>query len=301
MKILRTADARFEQLPDYPFPPHYLNVGDQLRMHFVDTGSSDSHASTVLMLHGEPSWSYLYRHMIPIMADAGHRVIAPDLIGFGRSDKPAATTDYSYARHLRWLQSLIDQLGLDNVVLVIQDWGSLLGLRLLADQPERFRRVFIGNGMLPTGEGSPPLVFRLWQWFARYSPWFPIDRILQMGTGRTLDKGELAAYRAPFPNRRYKAGARVFPRLVPTRFDDPESVANRAAWERLEQFDRPFHTCFSTGDPIMRGFDKVFRRRVTGAADAAHITLRGGHFLQEDSGEEWAEFIVEQLANQAGK
>ncbi len=293
MRILRTDEARFEGLPDYPFSPHYLDVAPNLRMHYVDEGPRQ--ASPVLMLHGEPSWSYLYRHMIPVVANAGHRVLAPDLIGFGKSDKPAAVEDYSYDRHIAWLTHWLETLDLHDVTLVCQNWGSLLGLRLAAENAGRFRCIIVGNGMLPTGETPAPAIFSLWKAFAAHSPWFPVGRIVQLGTERTLSKAELAAYEAPFPSSRYKAGARAFPKLVPLSPDDPAGEANRAAWRVLEKWRKPFITCFSSGDPITRGGDRFMQRRIPGAHGQPHITLRGGHFLQEDSPEAFARVIIDAL------
>ena len=291
MRILRTDEARFAGLADYPFAPNYLDVGPGLRMHYVDEGSRDQHP--VVMLHGEPSWSYLYRHVIPRVAASGHRVLAPDLIGFGKSDKPADVDDYSYDNHLRWLNCWLESLNLRHITLVCQNWGSLLGLRLVADHPERFERIIVGNGMLPTGEGSAPPSFTVWKNFARYSPWFPISRIIQLGTARTLSRAELAAYEAPFPTALHKAGARAFPRLMPTSPDDPTSLANREAWEVLKKWRKPFITCFSSGDPIHQGGDRYLQRHIPGAHGQPHITLRGGHFLQEDSPEDFARIIID--------
>jgi haloalkane dehalogenase len=293
MRILRTDEARFRDLPDYPFTPNYLDVAPNLRMHYVDEGRSD--ASPVLMLHGEPSWSFLYRHMIPMVANAGHRVLAPDLIGFGKSDKPADADDYSYDRHMEWLTTWLDTLDLRNITLVCQNWGSLLGLRLAAEHADRFSRIIVGNGMLPTGESRVPTVFTLWKTFAAHSPWFPVARIVQLGTERTLSKAELAAYEAPFPSTDYKAGARAFPRLVPLSPDDPASAANQATWKALEKWRKPFITCFSSGDPITRGGDRYMQRRIPGAYGQPHITLRGGHFLQEDCPEDFARIINDAL------
>lgn len=243
------------------------------------------------MLHGEPSWSYLYRHMIPVCVAQGHRVIAPDLIGFGKSDKPSKVKEYSFQTHLDWLQSLIDHLDLNDITLVCQDWGGLLGLRLVAANPERFARIVVGNSMLPTGEMKTPLVFNIWRTFAKYTPWFPVAKILQLGTRRTLNERELSAYDAPFPNKKYKAGVKAFPLLVPMDFDDPENINNRQAWKVLENWQKPFLTSFSSGDPIMRGGDRVFQKRVPGTQGQKHTTLRGGHFLQEDSGPEFGQVI----------
>lgn len=290
MDVLRTPESRFASLADYPFVPNYLQVaaeGDSdatLRMHYVDEGPRD--AAPILMLHGEPSWSYLYRHMIPPCVAAGQRVIAPDLIGFGRSDKPAAISDYSYARHVEWVRELIEVLDLRDITLICQDWGSLIGLRLAAEHEQRFARIVLANGMLPTGDQRMPPAFKAWRSFARFSPWFPISGILQAGTRRKLDARELAAYDAPFPSRAYKAGARAFPLLVPSRPDDPASAANRAAWEVLKRWDKPFLTVFGSGDPITRGGERYVQDRVPGAKGLEHAIVRGGHFIQEDAGGE---------------
>jgi len=293
MRILRTDEDRFTGLLDYPFAPHYREVEPGLRMHYVDEGPAG--ASPVLMLHGEPSWSYLYRHMIPLVVDAGHRVLAPDLVGFGKSDKPASINDYSYSRHMKWLKNWLEALDLRNITLVCQNWGSLLGLRLAAELPNRFQRIIVANGMLPTGDTRAPAAFTIWKAFATHSPWFPVSRIVQLGTERTLNKHELAAYEAPFPSAEYKAGARAFPKLVPISPSDPASNANKAAWKVLDTWRKPFITCFSSGDPITRGGDRYMQRRVPGALGQPHITLRGGHFLQEDSPEDFARIIIDAL------
>jgi haloalkane dehalogenase len=294
LEILRTPDHRFEGLPDWPFAPHYVEV-DGLRMHAVDEGPRGA-AETVLLLHGEPSWSYLYRSMIPVCAQAEHRVVAPDLVGFGRSDKPARREDYTYARQVAWTRGLLETLDLRRITLFAQDWGSLVGLRLVAECPERFARVVIGNGGLPTGEGRAPLPFRLWRAFAARSPWFPISRIVDFGSARRLSPGERRAYDAPFPDTRYTAGARAMPGLVPISRDDPAREANLRAWQVLERFERPFLTAFSRGDPITRGLDRVLQERIPGARGLEHVRVPGGHFLQEDSGPELAHRIVRLIA-----
>ena len=299
MQVLRTPEERFRHLPNYQFEPNYIEV-DGMRMHYVDEGRNhnDPDQKTVLMMHGEPSWSYLYRHMIPVCTAAGHRVIAPDLIGFGKSDKPTSIGDYSYAQHMKWVQSFIDQLGLNNIILVCQDWGSLLGLRLAAENEQRFEAIAVGNGMLPTGdEGKIPKMFKLWLAFATRSPWFPIATIVNAGVAKSLSRDEKKAYNAPFPNKKYKAGARAFPKLVPISPDNPATEANRAAWKVLERWNKPFLTTFSNGDPITRGFDKFMRERIPGAAGQPHITLKGGHFLQEDSGAEFAQAVNKLIAS----
>ena len=291
MHALRTPEDRFANLPAYPFAPNYSEI-DDLRMHYVDEGSAV--APVVLMLHGEPSWSYLYRKMIPPIASAGFRAIAPDLIGFGKSDKPASIADYSYASHVRWMTAFIEELDLRDITLVCQDWGSLIGLRVVAENSDRFARVVLANGGLPTGDQAMPKIFRHWQTFARYSPWFPIGRIVDRGTVNPLPDDIVAAYDAPFPSARFKAGARAFPRLVPTTPDDPASAANRAAWKNLETWEKPFLTAFSNRDPITRGGDRPFQERVPGAANQTHVVIRNaGHFLQEDKGEELALAVVD--------
>tara|TARA_R110002049_G_scaffold157184_5_gene322201 strand:- start:2133 stop:3017 length:885 start_codon:yes stop_codon:yes gene_type:complete len=291
MAFLRTPDARFTQLPDFPFTPHYVELGE-LRMHYIDEGPRE--APPVLLLHGEPSWSYLYRHMIPPLAAAGHRVVVPDLIGFGRSDKPVRKSDYSYAQHVAWMQAFITQLDLRQISLFCQDWGSLIGLRVAAENDGRFARIALGNGGLPTGDQNMPRAFRIWQAFARYSPWFPIGRIIQSGTVTELEPQVVAAYDAPFPSARYKAGARAFPALVPTRPDDPASDANRKAWSVFGRWEKPFLTCFSNRDPITRGGETAWQQHVPGARNCEHVRIRNaGHFLQEDKGPELAQVLID--------
>jgi haloalkane dehalogenase len=290
MRVLRTPEERFVDLPDYPFAPHWTELADGLRMHHVDEGPSG--ADPVLMLHGEPSWSYLYRRMIPVFADAGFRAVAPDLIGFGKSDKPANRGDYSYQSHLDWLTEWLSALDLSRITLVCQDWGSLLGLRLAAEQPDRFDRIVVANGFLPTAERKVPAAFHVWRAFALHTPVLPIGRIVAVGTRRRLSKAERAAYDAPFPSRAYKAGARAFPALVPTTPDDPAVPANREAWRRLGEWEKPFLTLFGAGDPILGSADRPLQEHVPGAAGQPHARVRGGHFVQEDAGEEIARRTV---------
>ena len=299
MQALRTPESRFDNLPDYPFAPHFVDI-DGLRMHYVDEGPAD--ANPVLLLHGEPSWSYLYRHMIPPLVAAGHRVIAPDLVGFGKSDKPASKSDYTYARHVDWMQQFIEHLELENITLFCQDWGSLIGLRVAAENEHRFSRIALGNGGLPTGDQPMPRAFLVWRTFALYSPWFPIGRIIQTGTITDLSDDVVAAYDAPFPSAKYKAGARAFPMLVPTRPDDPASDANRAAWEVFRKWQKPFLTTFSNRDPITRGGDKPWQTHVPGARDQDHTVIRNaGHFLQEEKGPELAAVLNDFIAGQAAR
>lgn len=291
MDTLRTPDERFADLAGYDFEPHYVDIGG-LRMHYVDEGPAG--ADPVLLLHGEPSWSYLYRKMIPPLVGAGHRVVAPDLIGFGKSDKPAAIGDYSYQRHVDWMRQFVEDLGLRDITLFGQDWGSLIGLRVAAESEQRFARIVIGNGALPTGDHPISEAFMQWREFAATSPKFEIGRIIQRATVSELTDEVVAAYDAPFPDDSYKAGARAFPALVPITPDDPASEANRRAWAVLMNWSKPFLTTFSDKDPILGGGEKVFKKLVPGAAGQPHVIIKnGGHFLQEDKGEEIAAVIIE--------
>ena len=303
MKILRTPDDRFAGLPGFAYEPHYVEVaaGDDdphgvttLRVHYLDEGPSDA-SDTVLLLHGEPSWCYLYRTMIPVLTGAGLRVVAPDLVGFGRSDKPAVRTDYTYARHVEWMRAaLFDRLGLSDLTLVGQDWGGLVGLRLVAEHPERFRRVVAANTGLPTGDFTLGEAFFAWQKFSQEVPEMPIGRIVAGGCTTEVAPEVVAAYDAPFPDEAYKEGARQFPLLVPSSPDDPAADANRAAWESLEAFHKPFLCAFSDGDAITRGADELFLARVPGTKGQAHTTIAGGgHFLQEDRGPELARVVAD--------
>ncbi len=291
MKTLRTPEHRFNDLPDYDFQAKYEEV-DGMRMHYVDEGPRD--APVVLLLHGEPSWSYLYRYMIPPLRDAGLRVIAPDLIGFGKSDKPTRKSDYSFAQHVAWMKAFIEQLALEDLTLFCQDWGSLIGLRVAAENEQRFARIALGNGGLPTGDQQMPRAFQIWKNFARFSPWFPIGRIIQKATITELRDDVVAAYDAPFPSARYKAGARAFPMLVPQTPDDPASDANRSAWRVFHAWQKPFITLFSNRDPITRGGEKVWQESVPGAQRCNHIKIQNaGHFLQEDKGPELAAALID--------
>ncbi|HLZ57631.1 MAG TPA: haloalkane dehalogenase [Ktedonosporobacter sp.] len=294
MEILRTPDEQFINLPGYPFAPHYVEV-DGLRIHYIDEGPED--AEPVLMLHGEPSWSYLYRKMIPIVSAAGYRVIAPDLVGFGRSDKPARREDYSYQRHVDWMRGLMRALNLWRITLFGQDWGGLIGLRLAAEHTHRFSRIVASNTFLPTGDTPPGKAFLRWQSYSQETPIFHAGGIVKGACVNELPPEVIAAYDAPFPEERYKTGARQFPMLVPTSPDDPASAANRAAWEVLKRWEKPFLTAFSDSDPVTRGGDRVFQEVVPGAKDQRHTTIVGaGHFLQEDKGPELAHIIIDFLS-----
>jgi len=289
VKILRTPDDRFADLPDFPYAPHYTEI-DGLRIHHVEAGTGP----VVLLLHGEPTWSYLYRKMIPPLAAAGCRAVAPDLVGFGRSDKPGAIDDYSYAGHVAWMWQWMEAHDLRDVTLFGQDWGSLIGLRLAAEHPERFARIVIGNGFLPTADRKTPVAFRLWRAFARYSPLFPIGRIVNSGSYSKLSPEVIAAYDAPFPSDAHKAGARALPRLVPTEADDPAVPANRKAWDVLGRWEKPFLTAFGKKDPILGWADRILQKHIPGAQGQPHRDLqRASHFVQEDAGQELADIIIE--------
>jgi len=294
MKVLRTPDERFDGLLDFPYEPHYLLVpdgdGGRLRVHYIDEGPKD--AEPVLMMHGEPSWSFLYRKMIPIFLGAGYRAVAPDLVGFGRSDKPADRSDYTYNRHVEWMNAWLEEADLKRITLVCQDWGGLIGLRLLAAHPERFARAVVANTGLPTGDFPISKAFLQWRKFSVEVPEFNVGAIINMGTLSDLPEEILGAYNAPFPDETYKEGARIFPSLVPIAPDDPAAPANRQAWEVLSRFEKPFLTAFSDGDPITRGGEQIFQKRVPGAQGQPHTVIQGGgHFLQEDRGEEFARVV----------
>ena len=294
-RVLRTPEVLLSGLPDFPYTPHYADL-DGLRIAYIDEGPRD--APPVLLMHGEPTWSYLYRKMIPVLLQAGHRVIAPDLIGFGHSDKPTQSSDYSYGNHVRWMCAWMEHIDLNNATLFCQDWGSLIGLRMVTHSPQRFARVALANGGLPTGHERIPKALKIWRAFARWSPWFPIGKIVNSGCAVPLTAAEIAAYNAPFPDRRYRKAARLFPSFIPTTPDNVETANNLHAWEVLKQWDRPFLTLFSSRDPITRGGDKLFLSRVPGTANQPHATTRGaGHFLQEDKGPELAATLNQWIAN----
>ena len=304
MKSLRTPDERFADLPGYAFAANYVEVSDQdaenpggtLRVHYLDEGPTDG--PVVLAMHGEPSWSYLYSKMIPLLVAGGARVIAPDLVGFGKSDKPTETSDYTYARHVAWMQeAIIDHLDIHDATFFGQDWGGLVGLRLVAENPDRFARVVIGNTGLPTGEHQPSAAFMTWQKFSQTTEVFDIGFLLNAATISELSPGEIAAYDAPFPDDSYKAGARIFPSLVPTSPDDPASGANLAAWEVFKQWDKPLVCCFSDSDPVTAGGDKPFLELVPGAQGQPHVTVENAHhFFQEDAAPQLAQVVLDAIA-----
>jgi haloalkane dehalogenase len=296
MDVLRTPDDLFRDLPGYPFDPHYADVpdgdGGSLRVHYVDEGPPD--ADPVVMLHGEPSWSYLYRKMVPVIVAAGLRAVCPDLVGFGRSDKPAARDDYTYQRHVDWMRAVLTELDVKRATLVGQDWGGLIGLRLVAEDGDRFARVVAANTFLPTGDRDPGPAFKAWQQYSQETPDFHVGGIVKGGCASDLAPEVVAAYDAPFPDDSYKAGARQFPMIVPTTPDDPAAEPNRRAWEQLQRWEKPFLCAFSDSDPITSGADRVLKELIPGARNEAHAVIEGGgHFLQEDKGEELARVVVD--------
>jgi len=296
MKILRTPDSRFKNLRGYSFEPNYVEVPDgengTLRIHYVDEGRD--RMKPVLLMHGEPTWSYLYRKMIPLIVDSGYRVVAPDLVGFGRSDKPADRDDYSYQRHVDWMQKWFDKIDLNQITLVCQDWGGLIGLRLVANNPDRFEQIVAANTGLPTGGHAVTEALLTWRKYSLEVPDFDVGAIVTMGCLKPLSKGAVAAYNAPFPDDTFKEGARIFPSLIPMDPNDPASQPNRDAWEVLSRFEKPFLTAFSDGDPITKGGERIFQKRIPGAKTQPHAIIKGGgHFLQEDCGEMFAKVIID--------
>jgi len=291
MDLIRTPDDRFEKLVDFPFKPNYLEV-DGIRIHYLDEGPKDS--EVILLMHGEPSWCFLYRYMIPPLIEANFRVVAPDLVGFGRSDKPTKQTDHTYAKHVNWMTGWLATLDLQNITLFCQDWGSLIGLRLAIENQDRFKRIVLSNGGLPTGHQKMSEAFSNWRKFSRTTPDFSIPFIIQGGTTTKLSREILKGYDAPFSDDSYKAGARILPSLVPISPADPESKANVKSTEMFKQWKKPFLTAFSDSDPITKGGDKFWQKIVPGAQNQNHITITGaGHFVQEDRGPEVAKTIID--------
>lgn len=282
--VLRTPDERFENLPDFAYAPKYVEI-EALRMAYVESGSGDP----ILCLHGEPTWSYLYRRMIPILARQG-RVIAPDLIGFGRSDKPVASNAYSYKSHARWMRAFIAALDLKNITLVCQDWGGLIGLHVLSQMPGRFSRLVAMNTGLPIGADMGPAFLR-WRKFSQRVDSLDMPTLMRNSLKRHLSDPELAAYQAPFPSKEFQTGALVFPRLVPTRPDHPGAFENRRALEILRTLDLPVLLPFGDEDPITAAAEPFLRSVFKNVAPRSPIA-GAGHFIQEDAGEEVAELIV---------
>ncbi|MCH2190388.1 MAG: haloalkane dehalogenase [Gammaproteobacteria bacterium] len=326
MKILRTPDEHFDNLPDYPFSPNYLTIADteggELRMHYLDEGPADG--PVVLLLHGQPVWSYLYRFMIPLLVNKGFRVLAPDLVGFGRSDKPTRMEDYTYARHVAWMSDWLTKMDLRNVTVFFQDWGSLIGLRLVAAFPERFSHVVLSNGGMPAGvirgfvgkffqwiypyikiieakelparfkTNWPAPGFLYWRKYCAQNPNFAITDVMEMTANKALSADELLAYAAPFPDQSYMSGARKFPSLVPVFENEAEVEQNKAAWRVLQEFNKPFMCAFADNDPVTAGADKRFIKQVPGCSGVSHRTIpNAGHFVQQDQPEHCVQAILD--------
>ena len=295
MPVIRTPDERFSDLPGFPYAPHYVEVAG-MRMHYVDEALPGADTQELfLCLHGEPTWLYLYRKMIPTLAARG-RVVAPDMIGFGRSDKYTERSEYSFQMHRDMMAGFVEALDLRNITLICQDWGGLIGLRVAAELPDRFARLVIMNTGLPTGDEPMSEGFKRWREFAANSDDLPVGFIMQrtLVGGADADPRVIAAYEAPFPDTRYKAGAMMFPLLVPVTPDDPGSAGMRNARQVFAQWNKPVQVMFSDSDPITRGGDRFFRHLIPSAKEQPEITIVGAsHFLQEDSGEEIARHIVE--------
>jgi haloalkane dehalogenase len=303
MKALRTPDDRFANLPGWNYEPCYTDVdaadrtGDTLRVAHYEAGPAEA-PETFLLMHGEPSWSYLYRHMASALVTAGHRVVMPDLVGFGRSDKPTELDDYTYERHVTWMLEWFDANDFTGLTFFGQDWGGLVGLRLVTARPDRFRRIAVSNTGLPLAGREPSEAFRAWQKFSREIPEFTVGKLVSGGCASKLPPEVIAAYDAPFPDESYKAGARIFPSLYPDGDDHPSNIANKAAWAVLESWTKPFLTCFSDGDPVTAGGQRAFERAVPGASGQRHVIVEGGgHFVQEDKGPELAAILVDFVAS----
>lgn len=299
MDLYRTPDQRFAELPGFEWDPSYADVaqpegdsGDPIRMAYIDAGPKDG--PVVLLLHGEPTWSFLYRQVIDALVESGMRCIAPDLIGFGRSDKPLSTGDHSYARHVEWVRELVfDHLDLQDVTLVGQDWGGLIGLRLVAEHPDRFERVVAANTGLPTGDFRMPEIWWSFREAVEKAEVLDVGRFVESGCVQGLSPEDRAAYDAPFPDEASKAGPRVMPSLVPNTPDDPAAEANRAAWEQLGQWHKPFLTVFGDSDPITGAMGPILRKLIPGTQGIEHpVVAEAGHFIQEDTGKELGSVIA---------
>ena len=294
--MLRTPDDAFADLRDYPFQPRYVDLsgpaGQPVRMALVDEGGTGR--PPVVLLHGEPTWGFLYRKMVPPLVEAGFRVVVPDLIGFGRSDKPEAQSDHSYAAHVEWVRAaLFDHLDLTGVTLFAQDWGGLIGLRVAAESPDRFARIAAANTGLPDGSVRLGEAWQAFYRFVQSSDDLPVGLLCSGGVTEPMAAEVVAGYDAPFPGPAYKAGPKALPGLIPQSPDAPGAADNRAAWAVFERWEKPFLCLFSDGDPITKGADRPFLERIPGTRGQPHATVPGGHFLQEDSGPELARLLAD--------
>ena len=293
MQFISTPLQCFENLHEYPFKENFISVtdkeGNTAKMHFVEEGSGPIN---ILLLHGQPSWSYLYRNVIHALKGVAAKIIAPDLIGFGKSSKATKQENYTYSRHVEWLQNFLEKKELNNIVMFCQDWGGLLGLRIAAFQPERFSAIIAANTFLPTGAGNMPEEWLAFKKLCEKASRLPIRKIIQSGCTTQLTDGIKTAYAAPFPSEDYIQAARIFPRLIPLTKDHPEARINQEAWQSLRNYDKPFITAFSDKDPITHRIDLLLKRMVQGAKNRKHPTIHGGgHFLQEDRPKEVANVI----------
>ncbi len=291
IKVLRTPEERFQNLKGYPFASNYIFTEQGIRMHYLDEG--DRNHPVVLLLHGEPSWSFLYRNIIPIVVKQGYRVIAPDLVGFGKSDKPIDRSVCTYQNHTFWLITFLRLLNLNNIHLYCHDWGGMIALRIVATNPELFASVVASYAFLYIGEEQIPESFIDWQHFSQKDSAFLAGSIVNWGTYAELSKDIEYAYNAPFPDETYKAAARQFPILIPTNKDDPEATTNERLREKLKTFDKPFMTVWGDNqDKMWHGKDKILQAEIQGAKNQKHRVLHAHHFLQEDKAEEIAEIII---------
>ncbi len=294
MEILRTPNEKFENLKDWPYEAKYYVINSEygdIRVHYIDEGSENT--DTVLLIHGEPSWGYLYRHMVNPLVEKGKRVVVPDLPGFGKSDKLSLRDGYTYEKYVKWMSDWLVNLDFTNITLFGQDWGGLIGLRLATAYPDRFSKIIAANTFLPTGDYDPGEAFLKWKEYSQTVEDFHVGGIIKGGTVRDISQDIIEAYNAPFPDDTYKEAARQFPTLVPVTPDDPSSQVNRDAWEKLKEWDKPFLCAFSDSDPVMAGVDKAFIKLVPGTKDMPHTTIeRAGHFLQEDNPEDCVKAIL---------
>lgn len=314
-RILTTPEKYFSKLKDYPFKSHYMDL-DGIKMHYLDEGGKNN--KTIFLFHGQPSWSYLYRHMIPLLVKEGYRVIAPDLIGFGKSDKPVNSNDHSYSAHVKWMSTFVEKLDITHAAAFMQDWGGMIGLRVLANNPKWLDRLIVANTALSESKGLErwimPKMLKLiratsgkpkiqdleqkmnygnWAGYFRHSKVLEIGKIMQLLTTKKLTKTEMDAYDAPFPSPDFYAGPRKMPEIVVSDLDKAY-----ADWQELKKWTNPVLTLFSDKDPFLagQGYDKLFQRNFSGAAGQPHITItNASHFLQEDQSKELADRIVKWL------
>lgn len=291
MNVLRTPEERFKDLKDWPYKPKYIEI-DGMRMHYVDEGPSN--ADPILLLHGEPTWAYLYRTMIPVLTAAGHRIVAPDFFGFGRSDKPDDPQAYTSDSHTNWTKAFVEKLDLKKINFLGQDWGGNIGLRLMADDPNRFNKVVLSNTFLREGNGWPSDGFKSFWTYMKNAPKIHAGGIMKGAYLNTPPDHVIAAFDAPFPDDSYLAGVRRFPMMVPLEPDHPSTKPHKEAWAKLEKYEKPVLTAFSDKDPVLGMQYKIFQERIPGCKGQPHTTIQGaGHFIQEEKGPELAEVMID--------